>query len=64
MDAKKVVTVLLIITIVFSLGTIWKVASADTADLVPASVNTETTIYDDSTGTVGVTILSQPEGSG
>jgi hypothetical protein len=63
MDTKKVVTVLLIITIVFSIGTIWKVASADTDDFVPASVNTITTIQGDS-GTIGIGILEPPQTEG
>ena len=58
MDTKKIVVILLIITILFSIGTIWLSLNADTDNLVPVNINTntKTTIQSD-TGTVGIEIL-------
>ena len=63
MDTKKIVVILLIITILFSVGTIWLSLSADTDNLVPVNINTntKTTIQSD-TGTVGIEILPPPTG--
>ena len=59
MDTQKIVVVLLIIAILFSIATIWKAGSADTDDLIPAGTNTITTIESDS-GTVGIEELPPP----
>jgi len=61
MDTQKVVVVLLIIAILFSIATIWKAGSADTDILVTAGeTNTVNTVYAESDGSVGVKILPNP----
>jgi hypothetical protein len=63
MDTQKVVVILLIVAILFSVGTIWKAGSADTGGMVAGGTNTVTTIEGD-TGNVGVQILPPPEDNG
>lgn len=65
MDNQKIIMILLLITILLSIGSIiFTLVSNNARDLVPAGTNTVTTIDDDSTGTVGVDILTPPAGGG
>jgi len=61
MNTKKVIVILLVIAILFSVGTIYLSFNADTDNLVAAGTNTITTIQSDS-GNIGIEILEPPTG--
>ena len=65
MNRQKVVMVLLIVAIIFSLGSIWLSLNVDNDNLVPGTnyvnTNTETTVETDSTS-VAIEIVAPPSG--
>jgi len=63
MNRQKVVMVLLVVAILFSVGSIWLSLSADSDGLVPVNTNTNTiTTIESDSGNLGINVLPPPSG--